>query len=58
MRTETLDRPAERVDCERCGRPTLLRPGGQCADCIGDIELHHPDEHAEWLVQVKARTEA
>lgn len=58
MSTETLERPAELVACERCGQPTLLSPGGQCADCIDDIGLHHPDEHAEWLVQVKARTEA
>lgn len=31
--------PAIRLACEQCGTPTLLRPGGLCADCVAAVGL-------------------
>lgn len=53
MTDETLDRPAAPIPCGRCGQPVLLCPGGRCADCIADIGLRHPEEHAAWHVELR-----
>lgn len=38
--------------CVRCGQLALLRIVGRCADCIGDMGLHHFAEHAAWREEV------
>lgn len=45
--------PAVRLACERCGTPTLLRPGGLCADCIAGIGLADDrTEYGAWRERV------
>lgn len=38
--------PAIILACERCTTPTMLRPGGLCADCIATLGL--ADDQAEY----------
>lgn len=38
--------------CVRCGQLALLRLAGRCAECIGDMGLNHPAEHAAWRAEL------
>lgn len=38
--------------CVRCKQLALLRLAGMCADCIGDMGLNHPAEHAAWRAEI------
>lgn len=39
--------------CVRCSGLAMLRIVGRCADCIADMGLRQPAEHARWLAEVK-----
>ena len=43
---------AEPITCVRCSGKTLLSVVGNCADCIGDMGLRHPEEYAEFRKRV------
>lgn len=50
----TDDTTALPQTCARCGQLALLRLAGRCADCIADMGLHHPAEHAAWREEISA----
>ena len=52
----TVELAVERP-CERCRRPALLRPGWLCANCVADIGLNSPAEHAVWRQDVRRQLE-
>lgn len=40
--------------CARCQQLALLRLAGRCAECIADMGLRHPAEHAAWREEISA----
>lgn len=47
---------AEPVPCTRCSAATtLIHIVGNCADCLADMGLRHPEQFAEFKRQVLAR---
>lgn len=59
--TATATRPDELAverPCDRCRRPALLRIAWICADCVADLGLRHPEQHAEWRDEVRRWTGA
>lgn len=47
---------AEPVACTRCSAATtLLHIVGNCADCLADMGLHHPEQFAEFKQKVLDR---
>jgi hypothetical protein len=46
---ETIAQPRP---CTRCSRDALLNVHGCCPDCIGDMGLHHPDQHGTWRTEL------
>lgn len=44
---------AQPVPCVRCSSAaTLLHIVGNCADCLADMGLRHPEDYAEFQRQV------
>jgi len=39
--------------CVRCSQLALLRVAGRCADCVRDMGINHPAEHAAWRAELK-----
>lgn len=47
---------AEPVPCTRCSEATtLLHIVGNCADCLADMGLHHPEQFAAFTQAVLER---
>ncbi|RZT86457.1 hypothetical protein EV383_3352 [Pseudonocardia sediminis] len=48
--------PAQPVACSRCSTATtLLHIVGNCADCLADMGLNHPEQFTEFKAQVLAK---